>query len=578
MNIKKIAAFAAAAVMAAGICTGVPVGTENTSLLAVTAEAADSDFVIKSDSQGYKYVAEYKGKGGDIKIPSGISFIGTKVFAGNDTITSVTFPKSCDLVLTSSFAECTNLKKVVFEGNAAISQNAFEWCISLESVTVKGSIETAIGSAAFYGCSSLKTVKIEKNEMDFAIGSGAFRDCFSLTSINIPDKCTEIYACAFLNCFSLTKLTIPEKTKINTDNGGECHFGYAAVYKTKDGFEDAKLGGSTRPEIFVADGKKSGYYDKYSVLDDAHISSDEHLKDYFITGYYYGICLGAKKYTPKQLTVTVTKGSSAEKWAKANKVKYVYAKSSAGSKDAAAPSNVKASSTKNSVTLTWDKADGADMYRVYKYNDKTKKYEKYKDVTSAKCTVSGLSANTKYKFKITAYNKINGKYVKGKSSSVISVTTASAKSSSAKSDKKVVGNDTAGYITTYFDYKYTKEDDGSFSIVSTDGKDRTDVFFYDNIQTDLDQTAYMFCLAAAMNAESDGFEETATSAVNINGLDGYFAVALDNDEGTGFKLYLYLVDSENEMIRALTHESTRLTSDNVLAASAAFDSYSLKKS
>lgn len=40
------------------------------------------------------------------------------------------------------------------------------------------------------------------------------------------------------------------------------------------------------------------------------------------------------------------------------------------------------------------------MYRVYKYNDKTGKYEKYKDVTSAKCTVSGLSANTKYKFKM----------------------------------------------------------------------------------------------------------------------------------------------------------------------------------
>lgn len=92
----------------------------------------------------------------------------------------------------------------------------------------------------------------------------------------------------------------------------------------------------------------------------------------------------------------------------------------------AALSGVKASSTKNSVTLTWDKASGADMYRVYKYNDKTGKYEKYKDVKSAKCTVSGLKAGTKYKFKVAAYSKNNdGKYVKGESSKAVSVTTKS---------------------------------------------------------------------------------------------------------------------------------------------------------
>ena len=40
MNIKKITAFAAAVIMAAGICTGVPAGTGTGSPLAVTAEAA----------------------------------------------------------------------------------------------------------------------------------------------------------------------------------------------------------------------------------------------------------------------------------------------------------------------------------------------------------------------------------------------------------------------------------------------------------------------------------------------------------------------------------------------------------
>lgn len=236
------------------------------------------------------------------------------------------------------------------------------------------------------------------------------------------------------------------------------------------------------------------------------------------------------------------------------------------------PANFKTKKTDNSVTLSWDAVDGADMYRVYKYNSKTKKYEKYKDVKTAKCTIKKLSAGTKYKFKVVAYTKnASGKYVKGKSSKEISVTTSSLKSAGR------VGNDTAGYITAYFDYKYTKNKDGSFSIVSGDGKDRTDVFFYNNLQTDLDQTAYMFCLTALMNAEEDGYEATNMSSVKLDGMNGYFAVAIDDDEGTGFKLYLTLVDSKNEMIRFIMHESTRLTEDNVIAAANAFDSYKLKK-
>lgn len=85
------------------------------------------------------------------------------------------------------------IKKVVFNGDATIGNDAFDWCLNLESVTVKGSIREVIYASAFYGCESLKTVKIEGNKKNFVIGGNAFRDCCSLTSINIPSKCTEIY-------------------------------------------------------------------------------------------------------------------------------------------------------------------------------------------------------------------------------------------------------------------------------------------------------------------------------------------------------------------------------------------------
>lgn len=143
--------------------------------------------------------------------------------------------------------------------------------------------------------------------------------------------------------------------------------------------------------------------------------------------------VNCKKYTHKQLTLTVTKGSPAEKWAKKNKVKYTYASSSSsksssnssgsGSK-AAAPANLDVTNiTSTSVTLTWDKASGADFYRVYKYNEKTKKYEKCKDVTATKCTVSSLSPNTMYTFKVVSYSKNGDKSVQGGSSEDINIIT-----------------------------------------------------------------------------------------------------------------------------------------------------------
>lgn len=406
MKFKKIAAVASAVIMAAGVCTSVSMGTENTSLMAITAEAvnSDNDFLIYLDDDGDQYISAYnlKGKGGDIKIPDGVTWIDEEAFAGNKTITSVTLPASCTFIGKNAFAECTALKKVVVEGDVGFGETAFDYCLNLESVTVKGSL-TAVYSGVFYGCQNLKTVRIEKNEYEFKIGGSAFQNCFSLTSINIPSKCTEIYTDAFLNCFSLTKLTVPAKTKINTDEGGY-NFGYAYLFNSLTDAEKALSGTNVERNTFVADGKTKGYEIAYTFTNGEFVSK-------------------AKQFTPKAITLTVTKGSSAEKWAKANKVKYTYASSSSSGGSAAAPANIKASKTNNSVTLTWDKADGADMYRVYKYNDKTGKYEKYKDVKSAKCTISGLKANTKYKFKITAYSKADGKYVKGESSKAVSVTT-----------------------------------------------------------------------------------------------------------------------------------------------------------
>ena len=89
----------------------------------------------------------------------------------------------------------------------------------------------------------------------------------------------------------------------------------------------------------------------------------------------------------------------------------------------AAPKGITATINDTSVKLKWNKVKGASGYRVYKYNAKTKKFEKYKNVSGTSCTVKSLTAGTTYRFKIAALVKSNGKLVEQTQSNGQSVTT-----------------------------------------------------------------------------------------------------------------------------------------------------------
>ena len=73
-----------------------------------------------------------------------------------------------------------------------------------------------------------------------------------------------------------------------------------------------------------------------------------------------------------------------------------------------ATSKITATQTTTTITLKWNKVTGADGYRVYKYNSKTKKYEKLKDVTKNTLKIEKLKAGTAYKYKVKAYTKDDG--------------------------------------------------------------------------------------------------------------------------------------------------------------------------
>ena len=141
-------------------------------------------------------------------------------------------------------------------------------------------------------------------------------------------------------------------------------------------------------------------------------------------------------------------------------------------------------------------------------------------------------------------------------------------------NSKTVGNDTAGYITVYFGEKYEEYEDGNFTVTSEDCKTRIFTEFYSDLQTDLEQTAYMLCLTVAMNAEIEGYETYNVTDVSVDGMNGGFAVMIDGDTDLGFRLYAAFADTENGTIRALGCESSDFTEEHLIASSMVFDSYS----
>lgn len=411
MKGKKIISCVLAVMLSLGTITLLPAKIGSNLDIAVTADAA-SDFQIETDEDGDKYIAGYSGKGGDITIPKSVSYIGENAFSGNDKIKSVTFEKNA-YIWSGAFEGCVNLKKVVINGNASFGNEAFAYCVNLASVEVNGSIVKCIAADAFSNCHALKSFTVKKDRYDYWIGGCAFFNCINLRTVDITEGCTELYADVFTNCVNLTSVTIPAKTKFIYKNGkNQIGYSYGSLSNdTSEKYEYRIADNSTSVYIFTYSTRKTN--DSLYYVD----TSDPYVTDKFDLIGNYTYC------KPKKVTLNITKGSSAEEYAKKYGIAYKFV--SAAVDKLAEPTGFKASSkTKTTITLTWNKVKGADAYEVYMYNSNSGKYEKYKTVKGNSCVVDDLTKNTKYKFKVAALDKVNGKYVTGEKSDPISVTTS----------------------------------------------------------------------------------------------------------------------------------------------------------
>lgn len=109
----------------------------------------------------------------------------------------------------TSFDELKYFKKL-----SAIEDAAFFGCSSLKSVSIPESV-TSIGAMAFSGCTFLRTAYIPEGLEN--LGTQAFYGCISLQSVTIPEGVTRLGNYTFSNCSSLKDVMVGWETPLVVD-------------------------------------------------------------------------------------------------------------------------------------------------------------------------------------------------------------------------------------------------------------------------------------------------------------------------------------------------------------------------
>ena len=382
-------------------------------------EKSQNGFIINSDGE----LLQYTGSETRVVVPSNVKRIGALAFTGNKNIEEVVLPNGVQAIGRYAFSQCSNLKeitipaslKVIQEGSlngtgvetvvlpenvTEIGPSAFGFCKNLEKINIPEGI-TELSDEVFLNCAKLKDVTIPNSVK--TISQYAFYGT-GVETVILPDSVTEVRRSAFASCPNLKRIEFSREIKSigdyavnNTGNLNTVVFKGDAPSIGKDVFSSR----NNCPIIEVPKGAK-GYDQKpwtnYKIVYTEGVripeavtnfksipagkqkvkltwNSAEGAEGYLIYAQKNGK-YGYVGMTTKGTTFTDTKALDTDynyywvfpyvtdtntgKMLPGKCTKYVWAKGVIP-----AVQNLKASSVKGGVKLTWTEQKDAEGYLVY---------------------------------------------------------------------------------------------------------------------------------------------------------------------------------------------------------------------
>lgn len=216
-------------------------------------------------SDGEAVIARYRGKKTNLVLPDQIegfpvTQIAVGMFYGNESLESVTIPKSVKSIGDLAFYRCTGLQEVVIPDNVKnLGSSAFGGCTNVSRISIGEGVET-IGDSAFDQCYNVEVLQYnavsvadwtDYNGIFFRVGehSGGYEVIIGSNVTTIPahlfhtfgrnanviqsyitsltfeegSKCTRIGSYAFIDCDMMKCVVIPESvTSIASNAFARC--------------------------------------------------------------------------------------------------------------------------------------------------------------------------------------------------------------------------------------------------------------------------------------------------------------------------------------------------------------------
>lgn len=356
-----------------------------------------------------------------VTIPEGVKMIGEEAFAYCSNFTEITLPSTITNIERSAFFN-TPITEFIYPQNIDNIPASVFYGTKLKEFSVPDNV-TEIDDGAFYDCTDL--VKISIPESVTYIGNDVFKNCRNLVIYGKRDSVAERYA--YINNI---KFVSGQYKVVFKDNGRTVDTYYIdkgenatpPSLKEKPGYtlswdadytniqEDMvinavwtkKDNGGGNTTIIVSPSETN----KYTVTfkDRGKIVKTEKVKSGDAAEYPYINRNGYELSWDKDFSKVTANITVNAVWTviKPNKV-----------------TSLTAEVQKNSIDLSWDRAENTDYYLVYRKATSDTEYKQIKKTTKILWTDEDVEPGTEYSYKVVGVCSVDGKKYQGADSDIV---------------------------------------------------------------------------------------------------------------------------------------------------------------